>query len=328
MFSLYRCKKAREAPYAVFKSPLPYNNSDVTEKHVHTDTKNLTNRKETHSSETSMSKHQRKTSQIKHRCGLRDQPRGDTFHRRRTKEIRCKGQQKLTGEGHSQKSTTSKNIYMSKSKALKTDGKQRKRRKDHSGIAQKIKTPLFPTTTSTQKPSLTMPSNILASTRTQNLREDATKAEGATKKAKRKQKAPKHSKCCGSNMAISMDNARLHCKICLKQTVTPTTVTPTKTYTDRSPVNNKRIRLKYKTGTRNQETPATIWSAATGATPIPREQKMKASLHKKGQPEKQLDFHLLWKQAGQQPLGLATTQRIHTENILVKNDEKQNIKGK
>uniref|UniRef100_A0A087Y977 phospholipase A2 n=1 Tax=Poecilia formosa TaxID=48698 RepID=A0A087Y977_POEFO len=137
-------------------------------KHVHTDGKNLTSSKDQHLSQRPASNPQRKASQSKHRCGLRDPPRGDTFHRRRTKANGCKRQ-----------------------------------------------------------------------------------------------------------------------------------------------------------GTPSQETLATVWSAATVATPITREQKMMASLHKKDKPQKQLDFHVLWKQAGQQPLGHTTTQRIRAENVLVKNDEKQ-----
>ncbi|KAM4745816.1 uncharacterized protein FYW61_015627 [Anableps anableps] len=262
------CKKARKAPYAIFKSPQPYNSSDVTGKHVHTDSKNLTSSKDQHLSERPVSNPQRKASQSKHRCGLRDPPRGDTFHRRRTKGSGCKRQKKLSGERPSQKPQTSKNVYISN---RKRDGKNKNKRKDFSGLAQKSNIPpTIPTTTSAQISSTAIPSNIPALTRRLNLQEDSTKVKGVIKQAKSKQKAPKH----------------------------------------RTP---------------NQETLATIWSAATVATHITREQKMMASLHKKDKPQKQLDFHLLWKQGDQQPLDHTTPQRIHAENILVKYDEKQNL---
>ncbi|XP_043966885.1 group 3 secretory phospholipase A2-like isoform X1 [Gambusia affinis] len=318
------CKKASEAPYAVFKSPQPYNSSDVIGKHVHTDSKNLTSSKEQHLSERPASNPQRKASQSKHRCGLRDPPRGDTFHRRRTKGNGCKRQEKLSGEGPLQKPKTVKKVHVSK---RKRGEKTKKRRKDFSGLAQKSNIPpVIPTTTSTQISPKAIPSHFPTLARRLNFQEDSNKAKGVTKQAKSKKKAPKHSKCCGSSVSVSRDIPRLRCKICVKRTATPTTtVTPTNTYAGGLPVNHKGTHLKYKAGTPSQETLATIWSAATVATPITREQKMMASLHKKDKPQKQLDFHLLWKQAGQQPLGHTTTQRIRAENILVKNDEKHNM---
>uniref|UniRef100_A0A3B5MIZ1 phospholipase A2 n=1 Tax=Xiphophorus couchianus TaxID=32473 RepID=A0A3B5MIZ1_9TELE len=89
-----------------------------------------------------------KASQSKHRCGLRDLPRGDTFHRRRTKGNGCKRQEKLSGEGPSQKPKTVKKVHISK---RKRGEKMKKRRKDFSGLAQKSNIPsAIPTTTSTQ----------------------------------------------------------------------------------------------------------------------------------------------------------------------------------
>ncbi|MED6263236.1 hypothetical protein CHARACLAT_002449 [Characodon lateralis] len=76
------CKNASEAPYAIFKSPLPYNSSDVTSKY---DNNNLTISKEQHLFERPVSNPEGKASESKHRCRLRDPPGGDTFHSRRTK---------------------------------------------------------------------------------------------------------------------------------------------------------------------------------------------------------------------------------------------------
>ncbi|MEQ2202744.1 hypothetical protein XENOCAPTIV_014301, partial [Xenoophorus captivus] len=310
------CKKAREAPYAIFKSPLPYNSSDVAGKY---DNNNLTISKEQHLFERPVSNPEGKASESKHRCRLRDPPGGDTFHSRRTKGSECKRHTKLSGEGPSQMPRISMKMY---SKTLKRHGKKKIRGKDVPGLAQKIDIPpTIPTTTSVQISSTAIPSSIPALTQRLILEKDLTKVKGVIKQAKSKHKATYQSKCCESNMAVSKDIVRLHCKSCLKPTVQKT---QTKTYKDGSPVNLKRMRLKNKTGIPNQEPLATIWSAATFATPITREQKMTASFHKKGNPQKQLDFHLLWKQAGQQPLGHTTPLMIHANNSLVKNDMADN----
>ncbi|KAM4578115.1 uncharacterized protein V3H82_007628 isoform 1-T1 [Fundulus diaphanus] len=321
------CKKAGEAPYAIFKSPLPYNSSDVAGKHVHSDSKNLTSSEGQHFSKRPVSKSQRTSTKSKHRCGLGDPPRGDTFHHKKTKGRGCKRHKELSEEGPLQTAKTSTDISNSKSKTLKRGRKKTNRRKDFSGLPQKSNIPAtIPTTASVQTSSTAIPSSIPALTRRQNLQKELAKVKGVTKQAKNEQKAQKQSKCCGSNMAVRRDTPRLHCRRCFKPTGSPiTTVRPTETYTDRFPVNHKTMRLKTKTGKANQESPAAFWSAATFATPITREQKRTASLHKKHKPQKQLDFHLLWKQAGQQPLGRATTQRIHAENSLVKKHEKRNM---
>ncbi|XP_047236687.1 group 3 secretory phospholipase A2-like isoform X2 [Girardinichthys multiradiatus] len=310
------CKKAREAPYAIFKSPLPFNSSDVTGKY---DNNNLTISKEQHLFERPVSNPEGKASESKHRCRLRDPSGGDMFHSRRTKGSECKRHTKLSGEGPSQMPRISMKMY---SKTLKRDGKKKTGGKDVPGLAQKTDIPpTIPTTTSVQISSTAIPSSIPALTQRLILEKDFTKVKGVIKQVKSKHKAPYQSKCCESNMAVSRDIARLHCKSCLKPTVQKT---QTKTYKDGSPVNLKRMRLKNKTGIPNQEPLTTIWSAATFATPITREQNMTASFHKKGNQQKQLDFNLLWKQAGQQPLGHITPLMIHANNSLVKNDMADN----
>uniref|UniRef100_A0A3Q0SHR9 Phospholipase A2-like central domain-containing protein n=1 Tax=Amphilophus citrinellus TaxID=61819 RepID=A0A3Q0SHR9_AMPCI len=47
-----RCKVAKEAPYAVFRSPLPYNTSDVEQKYVDTDGDRLPSKAEQHVTQT------------------------------------------------------------------------------------------------------------------------------------------------------------------------------------------------------------------------------------------------------------------------------------
>uniref|UniRef100_A0A3Q0SHU2 phospholipase A2 n=1 Tax=Amphilophus citrinellus TaxID=61819 RepID=A0A3Q0SHU2_AMPCI len=83
--TLYRCKVAKEAPYAVFRSPLPYNTSDVEQKYVDTDGDRLPSKAEQHVTQSPVTSPRRKSSKTQHQCGFKDPPRGDTFHRRRTK---------------------------------------------------------------------------------------------------------------------------------------------------------------------------------------------------------------------------------------------------
>ncbi|XP_028269727.1 group 3 secretory phospholipase A2-like [Parambassis ranga] len=78
------CKVAKKAPYAVFKSPLPYSNAS-TDQYLDTDSHYVTKSPVIHP--------HRKSTKSKHRCPFRDPPRGDTFHHTRTKGRGCKRHQ-------------------------------------------------------------------------------------------------------------------------------------------------------------------------------------------------------------------------------------------
>ncbi|XP_069555757.1 group 3 secretory phospholipase A2-like isoform X2 [Brachyistius frenatus] len=96
------CRVAEEAPYAVFKKALPYNTSDFTHIYSDTDSNKLTSSEGQHVTKSPMITLHTKSVKTKQRCGFRDPPRGETFHRRRTKKRGCKRHQKLFGESPSQ----------------------------------------------------------------------------------------------------------------------------------------------------------------------------------------------------------------------------------
>ena len=94
MFILYRCKVAKEAPYAIFKSLLPYNTSDVSSKYGDSaDRSNLTSSERPPVTESPAISPPRKSSKRKHRCGPRVPARGDTFYLWK-KGRRCKTRRK------------------------------------------------------------------------------------------------------------------------------------------------------------------------------------------------------------------------------------------
>ncbi|KAI3371899.1 hypothetical protein L3Q82_006778 [Scortum barcoo] len=81
-----KCKVAKEAPYAVFKSPLPYNTSNVTSRYEDSTVSNkLTSSEGQHVTQSPTVSPHRKSHKSESRCSTRDPPRGDTFYHRRTK---------------------------------------------------------------------------------------------------------------------------------------------------------------------------------------------------------------------------------------------------
>ncbi|XP_015233515.1 PREDICTED: group 3 secretory phospholipase A2-like isoform X1 [Cyprinodon variegatus] len=301
------CKKAEEAPYAIFKAALPYNSSDFTGKHV--DSKNLTSSKEQNVSEMPSLNPQRKASESEHRCGLRDPPRGDTFHRRRTEGRGCKRNKKLFKKESSQVSTKPTKISNSKSKNWTRDRKKN-RRDEFSGFTQKTNIPTtFPTTTSVQISPATTPSSVSALTLRPSPQKDLTKVKEELKKTKSKKKQPKQSKCCESNRNTSP----LQCRSCLQPSGSPSTAAkPTKT--KQLPAHHKKRYFRNKTGKPKQEALTTIRNAATFATPITK-QKNASSPHPRGSASKK---------AGQNIFGGSSNQRNLSEKSLEKN-KKRNI---
>lgn len=108
MFNLYRCKEAKRAPYAVFKSPLPYNTSDVSSKYGdNTGSNTLTSSERQNVTKSCGIDPHRKSPKSEHRCKSRDPPRGDTYYHRRKKGRGCRRHRKLYKVATSQKPTNS-----------------------------------------------------------------------------------------------------------------------------------------------------------------------------------------------------------------------------
>uniref|UniRef100_A0A3B3VCR0 phospholipase A2 n=1 Tax=Poecilia latipinna TaxID=48699 RepID=A0A3B3VCR0_9TELE len=93
-----------------------------------------------------------------------------------TKANGCKRQEKLSGEGPSQKPKTVKKVHIS---TRKRGDKMKKRRKDFSDGAQKSNIPpAIPATTSTQISPKAIPLHFPALTRRLNFQEDSTNVKG------------------------------------------------------------------------------------------------------------------------------------------------------
>lgn len=169
MFTLCRCKRAKEAPYAIFKSPLPYITSNVTRQYG--DSNKLTSSEGKHVTESPVIRDPNgKSPKSERRCSSRDPPRGDTFYRRRKKGKGCKRHRKRYKVAPSQMPPVSRAhttapsmetglLSASKSGALmatkKTAGKKKSTRK-RGRVPPRLTTNSYPQTTSTTQctPSL------------------------------------------------------------------------------------------------------------------------------------------------------------------------------
>ncbi|XP_044053183.1 group 3 secretory phospholipase A2-like isoform X2 [Siniperca chuatsi] len=264
------CKVAKEVPYAVFKSPLPYNTSDITSKYGNNTDSNILTSTEGPVPESPAINPHIKSPNSEHRCSSGDPPRGDTFYRRSTKGKGCKKHRKLCTVAPSQippisrahtTTPSMKKAFLnaSKSSALMSNkkrvGKKKSTRKCLSA---------YPTQRSEVPPQVTTPS-YPPTTSTTLLRDDAF---------------------------------RPHCKSCLEQrknshkaTVTSSTTTlglPIKVTT------LETLRLKKTTETPKRDSLKTLWSTATSAMLVTTKLKTATSLHENGKPLKQMDSHLLW----------------------------------
>ncbi|KAM4577688.1 uncharacterized protein PAE49_007400 [Odontesthes bonariensis] len=322
MYWFGMCKVAKEAPYAVFKSPLPYNNSDGTSKYAETD-RNSLSRERQNLTKSAMNNPQRKSSNPESKC-LKDPPRGDTFHRKRTKGRGCKKHQKLSGAATTQvpnlsrdhATTLSMKMGYSKSRILmsnkKTAGKRKSIRKGLSGLEQRGHVPIS-VTTNNQSTSTT-PSSIPPLTQGLKLQPDPTTAfRRVTKTSKSKKKVPKQSHCCGSSMPLRGDTFQLHCKRCLKpEAASYTTVTPARTATSGLSTKQRRRHPKKTTERPNQDTSATLWGTVTFSAPVITKLRTTTSLPQ-------------WNNTSQGHFGPTIAQSIHAEKSLKPNSALQHI---
>ncbi|XP_029296353.1 group 3 secretory phospholipase A2-like isoform X2 [Cottoperca gobio] len=336
---MYWCKGAKKAPYAVFKSPLPYT-SDVTSKHSDkADSNMLTGSEGQHVTESFVINPLRKSPKGKHKCSAR----GDTLYLRRTKGKGCKRHMKLyTAEASqmppmSRAHTTTPSTKMgllnaSKSSALtlnkKGVGQKKSSRKSaypklRSQVPLQVITSSYPpltstiqsTPSSTQKPTVQL--HLPMSTTT------------VTNTAISGKKVPKQSHCCGFRVPLRGDTFQPHCKGCLEQktishktTVTPSTTTyglPLKVTTDRT------LRLKKTTERPGQDSSKRLWSTTTSTTAVTTKLKIAASVHKDGKPQKQMDSPLLQKHTSQEPMGSTRSQNRNAERSLKLNIAFHNV---
>uniref|UniRef100_A0A8C2Z2N0 phospholipase A2 n=1 Tax=Cyclopterus lumpus TaxID=8103 RepID=A0A8C2Z2N0_CYCLU len=289
------CKVTKKAPYAVFKSPLPFsavtsNNGDNTDSNM------VARSKGKHVTESFVINPHKKSPKGERRCNSRDRLKGDTFYLRRTEGKGCKKHRKLNTTTPSQLPpmsivyTTSPSIKKgilnaSKSTVMMPIKKRTGKKKSNmNGLSDYVtqRQNSYPQTTSARQssPSLTQKPALQLHL--------STTITAVTKSHK---EVPKQSRCCGFKMPLRGDTFQPHCKSCLEQKktlsvtpVTPSTITyglPVKMATDMT------LRLKQTTETPKQDTLQRLWSAATSATAVITKPDISTSIHKKGKPQKQ-----------------------------------------
>ncbi|KAM9360623.1 uncharacterized protein ABDE67_001233 isoform 2-T2 [Symphorus nematophorus] len=309
MYMFGMCKKANNASYAVFKSPLPYNTTDVT------DSNKLTSSDGQNVTESPMVKPLTKSPRSKHRCSSKDSSRGDTFSSRRTKGKGCKRHRKLYTSAPSQIPSTSRPhnttssietslLHTSTSSTLMSNerraGRKKSTRKGQSAsptqVQPQVTTVSFLKTTSTtqgtpfttQKPPPQLPTAITA----------------VNKSTKSHKKVPKQSPCCGFRIPPRGDTFQPPCESCQEQnmtTVEPSTLPIKKTTLE-------RLQFKKTMETPKQDAWKTPWGTATSAIPATTKPKTTASIHALGKPGKQMD--------SQEPRGRTKAPNTHAERGL------------
>nr|XP_020446196.1 group 3 secretory phospholipase A2-like isoform X2 [Monopterus albus] len=320
------CKTAKKAPYAIFKSPLPYNTSDASRKYEENTDSNKSTSEEQHVTE-------RKSPKSERRCSSRDPPRGDSFHRG-TKGKGCKRPQKLSTLAPSQISTTSKThtttlsmktglLNPSKNSTLMTNKKRvGKKKSSRKGLlayttGSQVPPQVTSTTKTTQMPALHLhlPTAITA----------------VTKAMKSHKIVPKPSRCCRSRTPVRGDPFWPHCKNCLQEVTTShmTTVKPAITING-LPIKATTLRALQLKETTEPQTPKQdsvkrLWNTVTFSTPITTKLKRSGPLRKNGKPQKQLDSHLLQDNTSQDPMGSTIAQNTHAKKNLKQSNALHNM---
>ncbi|XP_035022301.2 group 3 secretory phospholipase A2 [Hippoglossus stenolepis] len=306
------CKVAKEAPYAIFKSPLPYKTSDVSSKYGDSATRsNLTSSERQQVTESPAISPRRKSPKRKHRCGPRAPPRGDTFYLR-TKGRRCKTRRIPSTVAPSQMApisrarTTTPSTETARLNATKlitvVSHKKRvgKKKRNRKGLlvstTQRRQVPKQASTNSNPGTSSTTQSSLSVTRRQQLYPTAATTAEIKTKRSHKKGR--KQSRCCGFRRA---DTLRPLCKRCLEQETT----------TDGPPIKVTKLQNPQQRETTDTPEPDNLkiqLNTTTFATPIRTKLKTTASLRKDGESLRQMDSHLLGNNTSQKHMGSNTTQ--------------------
>ncbi|XP_026176873.1 group 3 secretory phospholipase A2-like [Mastacembelus armatus] len=338
------CKITKEAPYAVFKSPLPYNTSDDTSKYgENADSNNSTSDAQNVTESPAINPH-RKSPKCECRCSSKEAPRGDTFHHRMKKGKGCKKHRKLSTVAPSQMSTVSRTnttapsvttglLSPSKSATVKTNqkkaGKKMRTRKGPLAYPARSHVPPQVTTDSYLQTPLTTKSTLSLKQKPTLQLHLPTNITAANKTMKRRKKVSKQSHCCGSRVPVRGDNFQPLCKTCLEQDIAHMiTVSPviTENGSATKATTLKTMWLNKTTITLKQGTLETLWNTTTSA-PIISKLKTAASIHKDGKPQKQRDSHLLQDNTSQNPVGGTIAQSTNVEKSLRQNNALRNMTG-
>lgn len=333
IFPLYRCKVAKEAPYAVFKSSLPYNTSDTISNVTSeddTDTNKSTSEGQ-HVTERPVINAHRRSPKSEYRCGSRDPPRGDTFHHRRRKGKACKRHSavapiQMPKIPRSQTATPSMKTHLlnvSNSKALTTNEKrvgQIKSTRKRPSIYPK-RSQVSPQATNSY-PQTSSSTKITASSTQKPTRQLhlQTSITAVTKSTKTHKKVSKHNHCCRSRTPLRDNISQPHCESCSEREI----MSKMANVTPATPINALHVTLWTTT-----ETPKvnTLRSTTTFSMPTARKGKKAASLHKNGKPQKQMDSYLLQDNVSQRPMGSILAQSTHEDKSLKQNNSLRNMTG-
>ncbi|XP_041644162.1 group 3 secretory phospholipase A2-like [Cheilinus undulatus] len=296
------CKAANVAPYAVLKTPLPFNTSDVTTGKHRDNIDNITQIEGQQVTESP--KISTKSPQSDHRCRTRDPPRGDTFYTRKKKGKGCKRRRKLSKEApmhiskvHNSTTSTEMSVLNASESSTyvpnqKRVGKKNSPRKGKSSSAkQNSRVPLNVTTTPYPQATSTMQRTLFL-TSTQAIRTPRASTTGT----KSKQKKPKQRPCCGFKSLLRGDAFQPHCKRCknLEKPSNSTTVTPSTTKLQKKSQEN--LLLQKTTEIDKQDTLKNLWSRDTSEKP-------KQASFEDGEPGKLKNSHLVWNITTQKPMG-------------------------
>ncbi|KAF6729335.1 Group 3 secretory phospholipase A2 [Oryzias melastigma] len=315
------CKRAREAPYAVFKNTHPFDSSESHHKHVHTA---ITTSEEQHLTKAKSVDSQRTSSKGKPECESRDPPRGDTFHRRRKTGKACRRQKNLEEESSLQASTESPTFSMpttTSERSTQTIKKERRakmksRRKDLSGLASKSHSNL--------NASLITSSAVTPSTQQQKFDENSTiTLKNTTESLKRQQKNQKPCQC-QSNKTVTFQR---QCKICSNQeNKSKTNDLPAKLNKNVSATEQKehKTRILINTAeTPSQKTPSSHLAHVTHGLLISTKFGTTPSTDENDTRRERLSPHLRWSHTSQELLERFkdAEKSVEENNVLQKEND-------
>ncbi|XP_034548852.1 group 3 secretory phospholipase A2-like [Notolabrus celidotus] len=303
------CKAANVAPYAVFKSPLPYNSSAVARKHGdNSDSDNITGTGEQQVTKSPVIS--TKSQKSDRRCI--NTHRGDTFRRKgnSSRGKGCKRNQKVSTAAPSQMTPITKLhtttpvmktdiSHTSKSNTLgkKRAGKKKSARKETSVNATwKSQFPLNVTTTPYPQTTTTTTQSYLSSTQSPPPQIHVTTTTAGTKTTKSKKKGS----CCGLVTPPRGDAFQPLCRKCQKEKSTShtTTITPSTT-TYRLLIKSKTLEdllLKTTTEKVKRDPFKKLRSRNTSIKPKP-------PAHEDGKTKKVRKSHLIWNNTSQESVG-------------------------
>lgn len=237
-----RCKVPKDAPYVVFKSPVPYNSTEIKSR-SEDGNRSTSGEKQPVTKGAVITPH---TTSPKHEytCTSKDPPTGDSSVRRRNDTKGCKIHRNVTGVTGIPSVSRSHNTTISLEKHLLNASKTQ-------GTKE-----YYPLTSTTQKPPYEQNSSMPITV--------------ATKTTKSHKTGTTQSHCCGVRKQSERgDTFQPHCKGCLKENITyhVTTVKPTR----------KALEIYKKT---TEPPKRHTMGAATSATPSTTEPTTVTSMNK------------------------------------------------